>query len=303
MKMKVGVILTKHWRKQKKTGGGDSYALDEREEMPLSLSGNSQTAKPPSLHLPYTIARQRFEQSLSRLESNNFLKRLQVLFCNDTATQIAKLYYLGTSQQQPGARVFWQVDTDWQIRTGKVLRHDPATGQRIQQAQDPTVWVHEALGLQDYQFRQCLFGLHLLARYPDKPVGIVLREESAIVLTVFWAEYVWIALGEIGNLTADRFEPLKGRVVVLFPDLGNFEQWQTKVGKMDGFPSLRVSDHLERNAPIEAMQNGYYVADLLLNQDRITGHALTAEGYPTYWDYLMSTGEDIPVQSQSWMGI
>lgn len=52
-------------------------------------------------------------------------------------------------------------------------------------------------------------------------------------------EYVWLATGGKQNFKAEKCECLKGRKVILYPDLGAFEDWKTK-----GKQSPGVSDSL-----------------------------------------------------------
>ena len=67
-------------------------------------------------------------------------------------------------------------------------QHDPATGHRIK---DPTApgkvnWVHSILKQRkllpaDWTLSQCLFGEHLLSRYPDNKVMLVESEKTALI--------------------------------------------------------------------------------------------------------------------------
>jgi hypothetical protein len=37
-------------------------------------------------------------------------------------------FYIGTSKHWPGATIFWQIDHQGRIRTGKIMLYDPRGG-------------------------------------------------------------------------------------------------------------------------------------------------------------------------------
>ena len=68
------------------------------------------------------------------------------------------------------------------------------------------------------------------------------------------------------NLKAEKCECLKGRNVILFPDLGAFDDWKEKgeaIARRVGF-TLSVSDTLERIATPEDRRNGLDIADYMI---------------------------------------
>ena len=78
--------------------------------------------------------------------------------------------------------------------------------------------------------------------------------------------YVWLATGGKQNLKAEKCECLKGRNVILFPDLGAFNDWKEKgeaIARRVGF-TLSVSDTLERIATPEDQGNGLDIADYMI---------------------------------------
>ena len=65
----------------------------------------------------------------------------------------------------------------------------------------------------------CLFGAHLLAERRDvKTVAIVEAEKTAFILSQHYPQYIWLAAGGLTELQVEKFRPLCGRKVVLFPD-------------------------------------------------------------------------------------
>lgn len=69
----------------------------------------------------------------------------------------------------------------------------------------------------EWELSQCLFGEHLLKKYPDKPVGMVEAEKTALICSALMPQLVWVAVGGKGQL-GDKVEVLYGRTIVAFPD-------------------------------------------------------------------------------------
>ena len=121
-------------------------------------------------------------------------------------------YQLG--QTRSGAPMFWMID-EWQE---PLDAHIGADGwlSTLLKAREPM--------LRAWHPRHCLFGLHLLMdevrcmRADVKPlVCIVESEVSAVVLSVLFPEFLWMAYAELSFVTADLFAPLAGRKVVIYP--------------------------------------------------------------------------------------
>ena len=79
-------------------------------------------------------------------------------------------------------------------------------------------------------------------------------------------EFIWLATGGIhGCFNSDVVSVLKGRSVMLCPDLGAREVWQTKMALLTSVCSKVVlSDSLEQCATDEQRKNGLDIADFLL---------------------------------------
>lgn len=128
-------------------------------------------------------------------------------------------YQLGACQD--GAVVFFQIDHQQQVRTGKIMQY-LANGHRTGYPS----WLHcYADGEREWRLNQCLYGEHLLAKYPDKEVGIVESEKSAIVCSLFHPEKLWLATGGCGGLNREKLLPLTDRKVTVYPDSGEFWKW------------------------------------------------------------------------------
>ena len=156
-----------------------------------------------------------------------------------------------------------------------VSGYNPETGKRIKNCDGAVNWVHSQLKksgeLPDsWELSQCLFGEHLLLRRPEATVCLVESEKTAIICSGVMPEYVWLATGGKQNFKAEKCECLKGRKVILYPDLGAFEDWKNKgetIARSVGF-SLSVSDVLERIATPEDRESGFDIADYVIKQLR-----------------------------------
>ena len=98
-----------------------------------------------------------------------------------------------------GAAVFWQVDINGCIRTGKVMRYGN-DGHRIKADGVASItWIHRMKAIADSQpdfnLVQCFFGEHLLSVYPDSKVMIVESEKSAIIASHYYPQFLWLASG------------------------------------------------------------------------------------------------------------
>jgi hypothetical protein len=162
--------------------------------------------------------------------------------------------------------VFWQIDTQGKVRTGKIMLYSPTTGKRVKNLELPVYWVHKALKQPEFELRQCLFGEHLLID-KTKPVAIVESEKTAVIASVYLPQFVWVAVGSLTNLNAEKCSILKGRTVTLFPDLNGFDKWNNKAKELSHLANFTVSDLLERKATEAEKKQGFDLADYLIKYD------------------------------------
>lgn len=117
--------------------------------------------------------------------------------------------------------------------------------------------------LPGFELRQCLFGEHLLAADNSMPVAVVESEKTAVICSALLPCYTWLACGSLTNLNARMCGPLKGRKVVLYPDLGAYDKWCSKAGELSHI-RITVSALLEQKATTPERQQGADLADYLL---------------------------------------
>ena len=184
--------------------------------------------------------------------ANHLITFLKTMIPSSAIDRIIADYRLASTPDQ--AIIFLQIDQDNQCRTGKIMQYNPATGHRIKDPDKPgrINWLHSILKRRkqlppDWQLTQCLFGEHLLPQHPNKTVALVESEKTAIICSAMMPQYLWLATGGKSGLTSERLSSLKGRKIIVFPDIDAFKDWQQKIFT---FPQLdiRISRLLEDNA-------------------------------------------------------
>lgn len=242
-----------------------------------------------SIHKPVSyIPVEVFKGSLKGHETNHFVKFLIDLFGVEVAAQLISRYFLATSKHWNGATVFWQIDKEGKVRTGKIMLYSPTTGKRVKEPFNHITWVHKALKQPVFQLRQCLFGEHLL-QDKTKPVAIVESEKTAVIASVYLPRFIWLAVGSLTNLNAERCSVLKGRSVILFPDLNGFEKWNNKANELSNIARISVSDLLERKATEAEKKQGLDLADYLIRfhyKDFIQIEQINPDGLAAFESWL-----------------
>ncbi|GAB3995152.1 hypothetical protein GCM10028807_34570 [Spirosoma daeguense] len=246
----------------------------------------SRSEKPP--RPIYCIPDSLFNQSLGHYDQNQFAKLLSQQFGQNKALELLKLFQVGTSARWPGACVFWYIDEQGRKRGGqiKLFGSDWHTAKYIDhegRKRSKTSWVHSALTyrlekagtplpdwLVEYnkngECSSCLFGLSQLLTAPlNTPIAIVEAPKTAIICTYYLPDFIWLAVGALSYLNADRLAPIRGRKIMLFPDLNGFVDWSYRAKQLqaNGF-DIEVSDYLEQVTSEEQKQKGLDLADFLL---------------------------------------
>ncbi|KAA6307649.1 hypothetical protein EZS27_040680 [termite gut metagenome] len=106
--------------------------------------------------------------------------------------------------------------------------------------------------------------MHLLGD-KSKPVAIVESEKTAMIASIYVPEYIWIASGGKNGCLMSESHILKGRKVVLFPDINAFEDWEMKAKQLKAKDiQVELFPYLEEHATEEQKRNGYDIADFLI---------------------------------------
>ena len=222
----------------------------------------------------------------TRSTDSNFVYFLTGLFKSlDNSISIeepCRTYKLGATKDK--RVIFWQIDINGNVRTGKIMQYNPTTGKRVHNASGAIDWIHNTLKRadklpDDYNLKQCYFGEHQLNEQPDKIVAITEAEKTAVIGSVLYPQLIWLGAGGVAGLTVEKSKVLKDRSVILYPDLSNpelpkekqaFEIWSKRADEIRQRYGCKivVSDILEKNATDEEKRNGLDIADYLIKQMR-----------------------------------
>ena len=192
--------------------------------------------KPKPNLLPPTsfVDNELMKRTLTNYGMNPLYIYLSRMLGKDETSRIFQLYHVGTSKKWGGSTVYWQIDWQGNVRTGKIMLYDAETGHRTKEPRSYVSWVH-----------------------------------TALIATHYMPEFIWLATGGMhGCFKSDVVSVLKGRSVMLCPDLGAREVWQTKMALLTSVCSKVVlSDSLEQCATDEQRKNGLDIADFLLTTE------------------------------------
>jgi hypothetical protein len=189
------------------------------------------------------------EQSVMCNSQNNFIQFLKSIFSYDEVLKAELRYLIGTSEHWNGATVFWQIDTKERVHAGKVLQYDTCTGKRQKTKEGKSLinWMHRILKLENFNLNQCLFGLHLISESNLNTIAIVESEKTAVIMSIFKPNYIWVATGMKGGFKYEMLRPIKDFKIVAFPDKSEYNDWFNKAIELNklGF-KIVVNDWLEQ---------------------------------------------------------
>jgi hypothetical protein len=194
---------------------------------------------------------------------DNLTEFLKTKFTKDEVFNAMQNYLIsGTNYFWNNATVFWQIDNKEKIHGAKVMQYDRFTGKRIKEPYNHINWLHKAIKEPDFNLCQCLFGLHLINEDYQKTIAIVESEKTAIIMSIFLPDYIWLATGSSGNFKFELLEPLKKRNIIAFPDKGEYNKWLNKATELNAFNfKIVVSDLIEQTD----FKKGFDLADYYLS--------------------------------------
>lgn len=236
-----------------------SKLINSTEER-ADITWNKSSSKKEAKIIPYHYLLKTIRSS----SQNNFISFLVSNLGREKAEHLCKIYKVGTSKQWYGASIFWYVDKDNNTRTGKIMLYNKITGKRIKEPYNHITWVHKKLHIPNDSINSCLFGEHLISLEPNKPIAIVESEKTAMISSVYFDKFIWLATGGIANLKYDKLKSLKGRDIILFPDLGAYDLWVSKTNYLKKWFKISISNFLEKNATNSEKAKKYDLADYLI---------------------------------------
>lgn len=198
------------------------------------------------------------QATFNEFKSNVFFMYLVKLFGITKAYELQEIYNIGTAKNN--GTIYWQQDKEGNFRTGKVMYYG-ANGKRLK---DKNSWYIHRRIKEDFELQQVFFGEHLLSinEYKDKPIALCESEKTAVIMSEFMPEYVWLASGGANMLNSFRLLRLH-RLDKVFPDNGQFELWEQKT-KIFNNRSMDISvDSAVRNGIIK---EGADILDLWMKE-------------------------------------
>lgn len=218
----------------------------------------------------YTYIPNEMMEELVSVESS-LCKCLMLMFHPEAVGQMVEDYRIGSYPLNglDDYTVFPSIDAEGRVCNLKVQHYDTDRFSPRFAHSDPgscrwlgSIWVSEGKLPKEAQFRsRCLFGEHLLARYPAQKVALVESPKNALFGALEYPQYLWIAAGKKGQLKREVLQPLKGRDVIVIPDRDAIEEWAAAIHTMNDLANFTVSDFCRRVAP--AWEEKFDIADYL----------------------------------------
>jgi len=249
----------------------DSYRATEfRNAKPFTREPEKQTSY-LSIH--------QVKPTIGNYETNNLLIFLKMKFGDRAVNSILEKYLIGTSDQYGGgSTIYYQVDYNKRIRSGKIIQYNPTTGKRRKDLLPPVRWVHKEV-IPEFNLKQCLFGEHLL-NGNSSPVALFESEKTSLIASLFMTDYICLATGGKENLTPEKCQILKNRKGLIYPDLSinpdPNKSWENRAQSIQCLSGFKVSKLLEEIATDQDRESGLDLADYLLGLD--LSHSNTKEG-------------------------
>ena len=210
---------------------------------------------PPIPELPMLVLPARIVTNTLSLDGDTLVGWLRSLNWDGSQQhrleEVLRAYCVGHSKQ--GMTIWWQIDEQRRVRTGKMMRYKP-DGHRDKSQGYNFDWIHSALSRRrstkepyphpnlfnpdKQEMRQTLFGMHLLDKYRmegiRQEVRIVESEKTAVIMATAYgnnARQVWMATGGIENLTRKKLAPIieQKRNIIFYPDRDGIDKWTAKV--------------------------------------------------------------------------
>lgn len=227
----------------------------------------------PIILRPASTIQKDFLNLCSRnFDENNLIQFLESYFSKEEIQSVIVKYKLGTSKHWNSATVFWQIDSLNQIMTGKVMLFDSETGKRIKKPYNHIQWVHKLLKLNNFELQQCLFGLHLTIDSTIKKIAVVEGEKTALIMSMFLPDYIWVATGGKQNFNKKMLLPIKEFNILVYPDKSEFDDWNKTTLQLqkEGF-KIKCSRFIED----KEVPEGTDLADIYIESRNNTNPIIT----------------------------
>ena len=186
---------------------------------------------------------------------------LRTKFSREQVDAALKRYHVGGTPD--GATLWWQIDEQGRVHTGKAMQYNPLTGHRVKEQGFPVNWAHRMRIYgepSELVVPQCLFGLHLLNDNVDVNENLAPRcqhplphregwggspclvesEKTALIMSLVCPDRVWLATGGKANFKEQMLAPLIGLEVAVYPDADALHDWYARVVEMNRILGTRL---------------------------------------------------------------
>lgn len=212
----------------------------------------SERQQPKTLYLPLETPK----EMMANTGRSNLVRWLYSLPWNDEQRgrlpKMIKNYAVGVSKD--GLTVFWQIDEEARVHTGKMMRYKP-DGHRDKESDYNFDWVHAKLFRQkvydeeEYDYETCLFGQHLLPFCPKAQINLVESEKTAVIMAIYhggMTNQLWLATGGLQFFDRKHIQVLidQDRDIVVYPDKDGLKAWSERTLQLiheTGYKKLKVN--------------------------------------------------------------
>lgn len=172
-----------------------------------------------------------------------------------------------------GETIFLQIDKENRLRSGQIIPYDESTGKRVKENSSKAVdWLHNQDGIKEnleanWRLTQCYFGEHLI-NDNQKEIVIVESPKTAIICSIYLPKYIWLATMGKNGLNAKKSIVLKGRCVILIPDLNAYEEWEKKSKEIEQEigVKMKLNPFIQQQATEEEKEHGLDIADFIIKK-------------------------------------
>jgi len=275
-------------------GFGKDESYNPTQGKQYARAREAKLSKPPVItYIPAEVLHTTLGNYGQNTFIQNLLQTVPYPFTPADVERVISLYYLGTigTGYRAGAVTFPFINEAGQVAaiqvkqfddtnhtTGTDFIHSILQKEHLRAGMPLPHWL-ENYTKQDKRIT-CLFGAHLLAKYPHNAVALVEAPKTAVYGSLYFGfpdshdGVIWLAVYNKSSFTLDKLRVLQGREVFVFPDLSKdgstFNEWQQKADSIaQQLPGTRFifSNLLEELAPYTDRNNGNDLADFLIQLD------------------------------------
>ncbi len=204
---------------------------------------------------------------------NSLCRCLMKLFHAESVKWITEEYRIGcyAFRNLDDYTVFPSIDGEGRVHNLKIQHYDgnPESPKFAHNDQTPyllgKIWAEARKLPGNAVFSSnCLFGEHLLKKYPTQKVVLVESPKNAVVGALANKEMVWLATGNKTSLQRKHLMPLQGRDVIVIPDRDAIDLWKKSLSTMMDIANFTLRPFSLKGGSESDLH--YDVADYIIEQ-------------------------------------